>query len=280
MRIGITGSTGVLGQALLSNWSNAEFVSFRSDISKSKNVEEWFENAGPLDGLIHLAALVPVDLVKADPLKAFEVNVGGTCNLLEVVRKSKVEKKPWIFYCSSSHIYETSLNPLKETSPINPISLYGQTKAHGDKWCETYRSQYKLPICVGRVFSYSSPKQPIQYFLPSMIQKIKNAPPNSTLEARGLHGARDFLTPIQIAQAIEFLFSKKSNDTFNIGTGYGVKLLDLVKALQEKLGRNDLKISAPNIDTNHLVANVDKLQAAGLKLEFNIETFLDYILDQ
>jgi nucleoside-diphosphate-sugar epimerase len=275
MRIGLTGSTGVLGQALISNWTDVEYHPFKSDISEIKKVEEWYKNAGVLDAVIHLAALVPVDLVKSDPLRAFEVNVGGTCNLLEVVRKSSEEKKPWIFYCSTSHVYETSLKPLKETSPMNPVSLYGQTKAQGDKWCDIYRSQYNLPICVGRVFSYSSPKQPQSYFLPSMIQKIKTAPLGATIEVRGLHGTRDFLTPVQIAQAIEFLFKKKASDTFNIATGHGVRLLDLVVALQEKLGRKDLKVSAPETDTNHLVAYVEKLAMAGLKLDFNIETFLD-----
>jgi len=111
-----------------------------------------------------------------------------------------------------------------------------------------------------------------------MIQKIKNAPQGSTLEVRGLHGTRDFVTPVQIAETIEFLFSKKANDTFNIGTGHGVKLFDLVKALQERLERNDLKIDAPEVDTNHLVANVDKLEKAGLKLDFDMRNFLDYVL--
>src|ERR1700677_2914580 len=191
MKIGLTGSTGVLGKALLSYWAGPEFVCFNSDISKNENFKNWFESCGDLDGLIHLAALVPVDQVKAEPLRAFEVNVSGTCHVLEAVRKS-TKKKPWIFYCSSSHIYETSSEPLRETSAINPVSLYGLTKAQGDKWCETYRKLYGLEISVGRVFSYSSPDQPKTYFLPSMIEKIKSAPKGATLEVRGLHGTRDF----------------------------------------------------------------------------------------
>lgn len=276
MRIGITGSTGVLGSSLIDQWTDHEFIPFKSDISDLKSVKNWYDESGPFDAVIHLAALVPVDKVKADPLRAFNVNVTGTCNLLEAIRLKA--NRPWIFYCSSSHVYKNSTESLKESSPIDPVSLYGQTKAQGDKWCEIYRDQYQLDICVGRVFSYSSKKQPQAYFIPSMIKRIKEAPKGATLEVRGLHGTRDFLTPAQISEAIAFLFSKKVVGTFNIGTGESIKLLDLVDVLIKKLGREDIRINALKTDTNHLVADVNKLKEAGLKLHFSLDSFLDSII--
>src|SRR5215472_4278289 len=110
MKILLTGSTGVLGQALLSHWKGPEFFCFRDDISQFAKIKRFYDDTGPFDAVIHLAALVPVDKVKADPLRAFEVNTLGTSNLLEVVRTSG--DSPWIFYCSSSHIYETSKTPI------------------------------------------------------------------------------------------------------------------------------------------------------------------------
>jgi len=160
MRIALTGASGVLGTILMAHWSEPEFVQFESDISEYSNFKNWYEESGPFDGVIHLAALVPVEQAKAEPLRAFNVNVRGTLNVLETIRTQSLKNKPWIFYSSTSHVYENSKDPLKETSTINPITFYGQTKAQGDKWCEIYREQYGLNVCVGRIFSNSSPNQP------------------------------------------------------------------------------------------------------------------------
>jgi nucleoside-diphosphate-sugar epimerase len=157
-RIGITGSTGVTGRTLMSQWKDdTEFLNFKGDITKKLEVREWYDSVLPLDGLIHLAALVPVHLVEADPMKAFEINVLGTLNLLEEVRRLSEKIKPWMFYSSTSHVYATSNDPISEDTPIDPINMYGETKAQGDKWCQIYMSRFGLPICKGRIFSCSSP---------------------------------------------------------------------------------------------------------------------------
>jgi nucleoside-diphosphate-sugar epimerase len=280
--IGITGSTGVLGRALLKNWSNlsqnVEFIPFKGDIRNYSDVDQWICNAGKLDGILHLAALVPIAEVDKDPLNAFRVNTLGTLNLLESCRlRFGKEICPWIFTASTSHVYASSSEKqfMTETSTLNPISTYGVTKAQGDQWAEIYRSKYNLPVCTGRIFSYSAPNQTSSFFVPSLVQKIKDAPPNARLEIRGMDGTRDFITVEQIVEAVQLLFTQKSIGVFNIGTGEAVKLFDIAQSVREKLNRTDVTIVSTGTDTHHLAADVKRLNEIGFQALFNMNILLD-----
>jgi nucleoside-diphosphate-sugar epimerase len=158
--------------------------------------------------------------------------------------------------------------------------MYGETKAQADKWCQIYAQRFGLPICVTRIFSCSSPLQPKTYFVPAMVEKVKNSAIGATLEARGLNGTRDFLTTVQVCTAIRFLFQKRITGVFNLGSGQPIKLIDMVEAIKVRLNRSDVVIKAQGQETHHLVANVEKLASVGLKLDFKIDSFLDYVLEK
>ena len=280
--IGITGSTGVLGRALLRHWAHidqtVQFIPFKGDIQNYSDLDNWFRGIEKLDGLLHFAALVPTGEVDKDPLKAFRINALGTMNLLEACRlRFSKETCPWIFVASSSHVYASSSEQqfVTETSPLNPVSTYGLTKAQGDAWTEVYRNKYQLPVCTGRIFSYSAPDQAASFFIPSLIQKIKEAAENARLEIRGLDGTRDFLTVQQIIQAIQWLYTRKTIGVFNIGTGTAIKLFDIAESVRIKLGRNDVTIISTGTDTHHLTANVKKLNETGFSASFDMNILLD-----
>ena len=280
--IGITGSTGVLGRALLRHWAHTDqtvqFIPFKGDIQNYSDLDNWFRSIEKLDGLLHFAALVPTGDVDKDPLKAFRINALGTMNLLEACRlRFSKETCPWIFVASSSHVYASSSEQqfVTETSPLNPVSTYGLTKAQGDAWTEVYRNKYQLPVCTGRIFSYSAPDQAASFFIPSLIQKIKEAAENARLEIRGLDGTRDFLTVQQIIQAIQWLYTRKTIGVFNIGTGTAIKLFDIAESVRIKLGRNDVTIISTGTDTHHLTANVKKLNETGFSASFDMNILLD-----
>ena len=280
--IGVTGSSGVLGRALLKHWSTSNqhvlFVPFQGDIQNYAELNNWLRDTGKLDGLIHLAALVPTKQVDEDPLTASSVNTLGTLNILEMCRLHFTRDTcPWIFLASTSHVYASSSERqfVSEASPLNPVSTYGVTKAQGDAWADVYRSKYSLPVCTGRIFSYSAPDQAASFFIPSLLQKNRDAPPNAQLEIRGLDGTRDFVTVQQIVEAIQVLFSRKAVGVFNIGTGVAVKLLDIAQTVREKLGRTDELIVSAGTDTHHLAADVEKLHDTGFCGTFDMNALLD-----
>ena len=285
--IGVTGSTGVLGRAFVQYWQDkedekVEFVRFKGDIQNAGDIVDWLKNTSRFDGLFHFAALVPTVEVDKDPARACRINTLGTLNLLEACRQHYgSEKCPWIFLASTSHVYRSSSREedlVNETARVDPVSTYGLTKAQGDAWADVYRDRHKLPICTGRIFSYSAPNQAGSFFIPSLITKIKNADANARLEMRGLDGTRDFLTVQQIVGAMQHLFGVKAVGIFNIGTGTAIKLLDIAQAMKKRLGRDDVSIVSTGTDTNHLAADATKLNSVGYRAVFDMNMLLDSFL--
>jgi len=279
VRIGITGGRGVLARSLQTTWSEAEWISFPGDIRNLSEVMDWVQAAGPLNALIHCAAMVPTRKVEQQPHAAFQTNVAGTCNILEAVRLiPKGTSRPWVFVGSTSHVYATAQGHLSEDSPLVPVSLYGETKLQAETWGRIYETKYGVPVCIGRIFSYSSPLQPESYFIPSLISKISMAPDAAVLEIPGLHGTRDFSKAAQISNTIRFLFEKQYCGTINIGNGSAVKLLDLAHHIKNQLGRQDVEIRALDTGTAHLCADITKLRELGLNPKPSAESMIDEMI--
>jgi nucleoside-diphosphate-sugar epimerase len=276
IRLGATGLSGVLGRALRARLKDVEWASFEGDVCDPKSVAEWYAGAGRLDGLFHLAAIVPLREVEDDPPRAVRVNVEGTCAVLDAVAKGA--QRPWIFLASTSHVYASSAEPLAETSAVGPANVYGRTKLQAEEWAAFYAVKHGLELCVGRIFSYSTPEQPESYFIPAIIKKLSEAPRGATLEIPGIQGTRDFLTPELVCEAFEALWRGRAAGTYNIGTGAAVRLLDVVEAVRERLGREDLVIVPRDEGTVHLRADVSKLKGLGVSLRFDLAALIERMI--
>lgn len=240
-RIGLTGATGVLGRGVQQWWPSAECRPFTGDIRDAAAVRQWLDEAGPLDAVLHFAAIVPVAKVESDPHAAFDVNVRGTWNLMIALR----DRDPWTFCASSSHVYA-------------PTSLYGITKMLAERTATALR-----PVCVGRIFSFSASSQDETYLLPSLARRIRAAERNSTLEVRGGHNVRDFLTTRAIVSAIRVLYERRWTGTVDIGSGQGITVLDVARRLAARMNREDLEIITRDDERTSLVADRSALRALG-----------------
>jgi nucleoside-diphosphate-sugar epimerase len=281
-KIGITGGSGIMGQTLRKNFPEYDWVLFENDILNSLEIDDWLKNAGPFDAMLHLAAIVPTQWVEADPAQAIRVNVEGTCRLFSAL--SKIKKSglpfPWVFFASTGHVYASSNEPLTEESPLSPLGFYGLTKLQAEQWAIEMSNKLDFKICLGRIFSTCSPLHPETYFLPAMIKKINDAPSNAVLEVRGLLGTRDFLTADLACHAIHFLMKKKGEGIFNISSGKPLKLLSLVKEIQKRLGRDDVKIVALEIETSHLIGNNNKLKKLGFDPQLSLDGLVDPLIQK
>lgn len=258
--IGVTGSGGVLGRAFRALHDDGAIASFDGDIRDAEATNEWVRSRG-LTAIIHLAAIVPVRRVENDPAAAFAVNAGGTLNLCEAIRRHAPQA--WLFAASSSHVYTPSDEPVAEDADTAPHSLYGLTKLHGEQIALAWARRFDLAVCVGRIFSFGAAAQGSDYLFPSLASRIASAAPNATIEVRGGHQRRDFLSVPTIVRAIEHLRQRRATGIVNIGSGSGRAIADVARALADRTGRRDVRIVSADESRGSLVANIGALQALG-----------------
>jgi len=252
MKIGITGSSGVLGKILTSSFlDHFNFVPFQGDIKKKSDISDWL-NTNNLDSILHLAAVVPTELVQSNPLNAYDVNTTGTLNLLN--EALNLDKKPWIFYASSSHVYKSSKSPLNEQDDLQPISLYGKTKLFADLICQDALKQTDLKICIGRIFSFYHDYQKKPFLYPSIIERLSNEDLNKPFFLEGGESIRDFLNAEDVCKIIIKLMLKQYIGIINIGSGKGITIKQFVQKFSHK------KITfKTNSKFDYLVADISKL---------------------
>jgi UDP-glucose 4-epimerase len=273
--VGITGAGGVLGRELVRS-GDVTWHAFPGDVRSGAELSEWLDGSPPLDAVLHLAAVVPTSRVEREPKVAFDVNAGGTASLLEALRVRNAS--PWIFLASTSHVYATATHPLDEDSPLRASSLYGASKLAAEEWARAVSRSCSMRLCVGRIFSYSSATQDDSYVIPSLVRRIRNAPPGGRLEVAGFDSVRDFLAASDVAAAIRRLHATRSEGVFNIGSGLGCSIGEIARRVAGKLGRGDLRLESSGTQASTIVADVVKIARVGWQPTRSLDDLLDEVI--
>ena len=256
IKIGITGSTGVLGSILTKKLRQKKYNIrvFQSDICDFLKVRDWIKNHN-FDAIFHLASLVPVKLCNDDPLKACSINIGGTNNILNSIKS--LDKKPWLFYASTSHVYKLKKTPLSETDNISPRTFYGYTKLMGEILLENTHLSNNINYCIGRIFSFYSDAQSEEFLYSSIRKKLKKNLNKKNIFIFNANNVLDIQKAESVVKIIIKLFEKKAQSTFNIGTGKGVEIKSFVK----KLAKKKITILTNTKKKTIVVANIKKLNS-------------------
>ncbi|NXD32647.1 GALE epimerase, partial [Spelaeornis formosus] len=127
-----------------------------------ENVFEEYKGQGGIWGVVHLAALKAVGESGEKPLDYYRVNVSGSLTLLETMAKYGARR---FVFSSSATVYGTPPHiPIKETSPIQPESVYGRTKAMVENIIQdTCRATFEEPGSDTRALKAVS----VRYFNPA-----------------------------------------------------------------------------------------------------------------
>ena len=189
-----------------------------------------------VDAVIHMAAFIVVPESVEKPELYWENNVLGTKILLEAVRKAGVEK---IIFSSSATVYgEPDKLPLTEDAPVKKAANpYGQTKIEMEKLIKKAYDSHGLSAVILRYFNPYGPNElhkPETHAVPNFIKAALNHQP-IPLHWRG-EQIRDFIYVEDLASAHIAPVDLEGFHIFNVGTGRGTKVIDIVKKTFNVIG--------------------------------------------
>ena len=188
--------------------------------------------------IFHLASGSLPQSSNRNPREDININVLGALNLLEASLEVGIQK--FVFVSSGGTVYGIPKQvPITENHPTDPICSYGITKLAIEKYVSLYRHLYGLNSTVVRLANPYGERQRLdscQGVVPVFLNRALRSEP---LEIWGDGSTiRDFLYITDVVQALLAISHYKgSENLFNVGSGIGLSLRELVKLIENELGR-------------------------------------------
>jgi UDP-glucose 4-epimerase len=184
-----------------------------------------------IDGVFLLASLWLGECVN-DPRSAWEVNTLGTWNAVEACRAAGVGR---IVYSSSASVYGNAVvTPMTEEHPFNNRTTYGATKIANEQMLRAMYEQHRLPYIGMRYMNIYGPRMDYEGTYVSVIMKVLDrifAGERPVVFGDGSQ-VYDFVHVADVARAnILGMQADCADECFNIGTGTGTSINELVKEL-------------------------------------------------
>lgn len=219
------------------------FELVEGDIRSPADLDRAFQVLGPVDRVVHLAALAGVRPSIQDPVRYQDVNVSGTSQVLEAMRRHHVRR---MAFASSSSVYGNNTKvPFSEDDPVDyPISPYASTKRACELIAHTYCHLFGFDIACLRFFTVYGPRQrpdlAIHKFGQMMLegQAIPVFGDGST--SRDYTYIDDIL--LGILASLERI---RGFRIYNLGESQTTTLAELIVLLEQALGVKAQKIPLP-----------------------------------
>ena len=234
--------------------SGKKFTFYKCDIRDKKGLTEIFKNES-VDAVIHFAGLKAVGESCQKPLEYYDINVNGTLVLCDVMKENGCKK---IVFSSSATVYGmNNVSPLKETMEAGgTTNPYGTTKYMIEIiLSDLYKADSEWSMSLLRYFN------PIGAHKSGRIGEDPNGIPNNLMpyitqvaigkrECLSVYGndynthdgtgVRDYIHVVDLAlghvKALQKVLSGSGLDIYNLGTGTGYSVLDVVKAFEKASG--------------------------------------------
>lgn len=300
-RILITGAQGFVGQKLARHLTAAGHTVLRTDthvaenaadahacnITSADSVEALVQWAGPLDAVVHLAAITFVPDAQADPARVMEVNLHGTMHIIESMKRHTPQAR--LLFISTSEVYGApQYLPIDEAHPLNPTNPYATSKVAADHYCEIVAASGDLDIVRMRPFNHSGPGQADHFVLSSFAHQlaaIECGQQDPLLHVGNLEAARDFMHVDDVVRAYALaLDHAATGQVYNLGSGESRTIQSALDALCARVNL-DIQIqrdparmrplAVPEIRAAH-----DRFTAcSGWQPEKSFDDLLDDVLD-
>lgn len=200
-----------------------------------------FLNDDAIDCVAHLAALSLVGESVKNPADYYEVNVGAGLRLLHACLRA--ERTPKVIFASSAAVYgDAHLARIHEFAPTHPVNPYGETKLTFEKALSWYRRAGLNSISL-RLFNVAGASEkncerhePETHLIPNIIRAVREDRP-LVVFGDGCD-ARDYVHVLDVADAFVRAVECGESGPFNIGSGVGYTVREVIDTFQFVVGRS------------------------------------------
>jgi len=291
MKILVTGGAGFIGSHLMEfledkgyevigldnlQWSTRQMKNMV--IGDIRDIELVDFLVSKIDEVYHLAAQINVDYGNEHPHETYDINVGGTLNILEACRKYGKR----MIYASISEVYGSArTEKISEEHPLDAQSVYAASKLAADRLCKAYSDTYGTDVRILRNFNtfgnyqrYNSYGGVIAIFVD---RALHNKPPIINGDGKQ---ERDYIHITDALRGYELIAEKgKRGQPINIGTGKSISINEIARLVQRFTGcPQPIHTDARPGEVRRLCADITKAKSIGFIPKTQFETNLeDYI---
>ena len=291
MRIFLTGGAGYIGSvcselllneghevAIFDNLSEghrravdsrANFI--RGDLADRLQIEAALSSTRP-DAVMHFAAYALVPESMRDPSKYFRNNIANGLNLLDAVVARGVQR---IIFSSTCAIFGPPERvPIDETAHPRPVSPYGESKLAFEKILRWYDGIHALKFVSLRYFNAAGATEnlgedhrPETHLIPNVLKVALGQRPNVEIYGTDYETPdgtciRDYIHIVDLARAHILALGAAASGFYNLGTGGGSSVREVIAACRKITGRKIETIEKPRRpgDPPRLIASSEKIK--------------------
>jgi UDP-glucose 4-epimerase len=229
--------------------------------------------------LVHMGAIHFIPYCVAHPKETLEVNVLGFDRLLRGLRGAPLRA---VVYTSSAACYGYGDEPHSERTPVNPADIHGISKWMCEEVLARFHEERQDVRCVAaRLFNVFGPRETNPHVLPAIMEMYRR---DEVVPIGNLWPRRDYVFGQDVADAlIELSKGPAEWDVFNVGTGVGTTVVEVLETIGRITGRPvryEQSADRVRADDGHLVSDNTKLVSrTGWRPRYDVERGLRELLE-
>ncbi len=274
------------------SWVPHEAIFIKGDLCNTPDLDHLFKKYS-IETVIHFAAKINIPESLLKPQIYYRNNVSATANLLSVMAENKVRR---IVFSSTAAVYGTpEKNPVTEKFLTEALNPYGTSKLMCEKILQDMAKTKSIDFIVFRYFnvagwntrrSWPTEDRPqTTHLISNVMRALKENRPmtiyGTDYKTHDGTGVRDFIHVVDLCKAhllaIKALKKGIINEVFNLGSGHGFSVLDIINMAALVVGKPVPHKAGPRrrADVASVVASFAKAKRIlGWEPQFNLETII------
>jgi UDP-glucose 4-epimerase len=262
---------------------------FVGDLCDRAFLDAVFEGA-PVDGVVHCAAYKSVEESVAHPERYRRNNVGGTRTLVDAMDAAGIRR---LVFSSSGSVYgESESAAVTEQAPLRPLSPYGESKVECERMLDALPAGGDWGVVNLRFFNVcgAHPSGQLGEFaeestnlMPILLTNLRDPHPQVTVFGDDYPTpdgtcVRDYVHVRDVARAnvmaLDWLEGREGASTWNVGTGRGASVLEMVRAVEQVSGKTIEAVMGARRagDPASVVADVERVrEGLGFEAQHDLE---------